>query len=261
MGEPAADDPIIDAAIEAFVEEYGAGPGHPVAVLMAAYNEVEPIAGVIAAIPAQVCGLDTETIVIDDGSGDGTAEAARAAGAMVCRLEVNRGQGKAFRAGYRLAIARKASIVATIDADGQFDPAEIELLVAPLAAGEADFVNGSRRLGRSETTDPVRKAGIVLFGRLITLLTRVPITDPANGLRAFRTEVVAQVPLRQAQYQTSELLIGAIARGFRVQEAPVTVFARQAGETKKGRNLVYGLRFTRVVVTTWWRQRRSGSHS
>jgi glycosyltransferase involved in cell wall biosynthesis len=250
---------IADAAISSFEAEYGAGPGKPVAVLMAAFNEVESVAAVVAAIPPIVSGLETETIVIDDGSTDGTADVAREAGALICRLEHNQGQGRAFRAGYRLAISRGATYIATIDADGQFDPSEISRLVGPLVDGEADFVNGSRRLGRAETNDAVRKAGVVFFGRLITLLTGVRITDPSNGLRAFRTEVVKQVPLRQAQYQTSELLIGAIARGFRVREAPVTVFARQAGTTKKGRNLIYGLRFSRVVITTWWNQRRAHS--
>ena len=121
-----------------------------------------------------------------------------------------------------------------MDADGQFDPRELPDLVAPLVAGEADFVNGSRRLGRTETTDVVRKTGVVVFGALITVLTRVRITDPANGLRAFRAEVTETVPLHQTQYQTSELLIGAIAHGFRVKEVPATMYARHAGVSKKG---------------------------
>jgi hypothetical protein len=111
-------------------------------------------------------------------------------------------------------------------------------------------------LGRTETTDPVRRAGVVFYGALVTALTRVRITDPANGLRAFRPEVTSTVPLRQTQYQTSELLIGAIANGFRVIEAPATMYQRVAGESKKGHNLLYGLRFGRVVVSTWLSQRR-----
>lgn len=243
-------------AVRRFEAEFGTGPGRPVVVLCAALNEAESVGDVVRAIPAIIDGLETETIVIDDGSSDGTSEQAREAGALVCRLSVNQGQGNAFKVGYRLAVARQASYIATIDADGQFDPAELERLVRPLIAGEADFVNGSRRLGRSETTDAVRRAGVVVFGSLISLLTRVRITDPANGLRAFRTEVVDRVPLHQPQYQTSELLIGAITHGFRVREAPVTVLPRQAGTTKKGHNLLYGIRFARVIITTWWSQRR-----
>ena len=96
---------------------------------------------------------------------------------------------------------------------------------------------------------------MVVFGALIRVLTGVGVTDPASGLRAFRVEVTEQVPLRQTQYQTSELLIGAIAHGFRVEEVPVTVYARPAASSKKGGNLSYGFRFGRVVLTTWWASR------
>lgn len=212
---------------------------------------------VVGAVPETISGLKTETILVDDGSTDGTADIARRAGARVCRLSVNLGQGNAFRLGYRLARERGADIICTADADGQFDPAELPRLVEPIVAGLADFVNGSRRLGRTETTDPVRKAGVVFYGALVSALTRVRITDPANGLRAFRAEVTERVPLRQTQYQTSEILIGAIAHGFRVIEAPATMYKRTAGTSKKGGNILYGIRFGRVVVTTWWDQRAS----
>ena len=226
-------------------------------MVIPALNEAESVAGVIGSVPKTICGLGTETILVDDGSTDGTREIARAAGALVCRLQVNLGQGQAFRLGYRLGRSRQARIICTADADGQFDPGELPALVEPILAGRADFVNGSRRLGRTETTDPVRKAGVVVYGTLVSVLTGVRITDPANGLRAFRSEVTESVPLRQTQYQTSEMLIGAIAQGFRVIEAPATMYQRAAGSSKKGGNLLYGLRFGRVVVTTWWAQRRA----
>ena len=99
---------------------------------------------------------------------------------------------------------------------------------------------------------------MVFFGILVSLLTKAKITDPANGFRAFRVEVTESVPLRQSQYQTSELLIGALARGYRVKEVPVTVRERLAGSSKKGGNVLYGFSFARVVATTWWTQRRAG---
>jgi glycosyltransferase involved in cell wall biosynthesis len=244
----------VETALDCFAAEYGAGPGAPLAVLIPALDEAPTVASVVRAVPAQVCGIATEVIVIDDGSSDDTAAEARAAGALVCRFDTNQGQGRAFQAGYRLARERGALFIATLDADGQFDAAELPTLVAPLLSGDADFVNGSRRLGQSLSSDPVRRAGVVVFGRLVSILTGVPITDPANGLRAFRSEVTEAVPLRQPQYQTSEMLIGAIGRGFRVIEVPATMFPRQAGESKKGHNLLYGYRFGRVVLTTWWEQ-------
>ncbi len=249
---------IEDASTARFLAEYGPGPGAPVVVVIAAFDEVESVGTVVSSIAATICGLAVETIVIDDGSTDGTAVVARSAGAMVCSLSDNLGQGRALKIAYRLARQRGAQLICTADADGQFDLDELPTLLAPLVAGEADFVNGSRRLGRSETTDLIRKAGVVFFGVLVSLLTKAKITDPANGFRAFRVEVTESVPLRQSQYQTSELLIGALARGYRVKEVPVTVRERVAGSSKKGGNALYGLAFARVVATTWWTQRRAG---
>lgn len=243
---------VAAVAEAAFVAEYGPGPGCPVCVVIAALDEAASVAAVIRSIPDHVGGRATECLLVDDGSTDGTSDVARTAGALVCRFGRNLGQGQALRAGYRLAADRQAKVIATMDADGQFDSRELERLVEPVTAGRADMVQGSRRLGRSESRDRVRGAGVVVFGALVSVLTGVRITDPANGFRAFRPEVPETVPLRQPQYQTAELLIGAIASGFRVVEAPVTVLARTAGASKKGANLRYGYRFARVVVTTWW---------
>jgi glycosyltransferase involved in cell wall biosynthesis len=253
--DPARSQEIADEAAAAFLARHGEGKGAPIVVVIPALNEVEAVADVIRTVPATICGLATETLLVDDGSGDGTAEAAEAAGALVCRVPVNIGQGSAFRLGYRVARLRGARFIATADADGQFDPRELPALIAPLLADEADFVNGSRRLGHTYTTDPVRRLGVIVFGTLLSILTGEKITDPANGLRAMRVEVPEVVRLRQTQYQTSEMLIGTIANGFRVKEVPATMYKRTAGETKKGGNLIYGARFARVILTTWWQMR------
>jgi glycosyltransferase involved in cell wall biosynthesis len=253
----AAEESAMKAAAEAFLSEYGQGPGAPVAVVIAAFNEEPSVAGVVQTIPPAVSSRSTECIVVDDGSSDATAERAKRAGALVCRLPRNLGQGRALQVGYWLAATRRAEVVATLDADGQFDANELERVVEPVIAGRADFVNGSRRLGTSETSDPLRKAGITVFAAVLSLLTGAHITDPSNGFRAFRSEVPLALPLRQAQYQTAELLIGALAAGFSVLEVPVTVRPRQSGSSKKGTNLLYGFRFARVVLTTWWSAREA----
>jgi len=251
-----ADETIDDDAAARFSADYAGRPERPLAVVIAAYNEQDGIEAVLGGIPDQVLGLGAEAIVVVDGATDGTAEAARRAGVMVCDVPVNRGQGAALRLGYRLARQRGAGYIATLDADGQYDPRELAAVVAPLLDGRADMVTGSRRLGASHTTDRTRAAGVVVFGALITVLTRTRITDPANGLRAMRAEVTETVRLEQPQYQASELLVGAILGGYRVIEVPVTMHPRSAGTTKKGGNLLYGLRFCRVVVGTWWRDRQ-----
>ncbi|MBX6765643.1 MAG: glycosyltransferase family 2 protein [Actinomadura rubrobrunea] len=248
---------VDEAALAAFRAEYGTRLP-PVAIVIAAYNEEQGIGEVVASLPATVAGHETATIVVVDGSTDATAEIARKNGAMVCDVPVNRGQGAALRLGYRIAREGGAEYIVTTDADGQYDPAQIERVLAPVLRGEADFVTGSRRLGRQETDDRVRRAGVHVFAWLVSLLTGQRITDTSFGLRAMRAEVTANVTLRQPQYQASELLIGVISQGYRVREVPATMRRRTAGTTKKGGNLVYGYRYSRVVFGTWWRERRAG---
>ena len=74
-----------------------------------------------------------------------------------------------------------------------------------------------------------------------------------------RAEILGQVTLTQPQYQSSELLIGVLAKGYRVVEVPMTMRRRTEGRSKKGGNLVYGARYARVVLGTWWRERASAS--
>jgi len=253
---PPARDGIDDAAVDAAaIDALGELRLHPLAVVIAAYDEQDAIGAVLDAVPAEVCGLATSTVVVVDGATDATAREAAAHGAVVCDVPVNRGQGAALRLGYRIAREGGAQVLATLDADGQYDPAELALVVAPIVAGEADFVTGSRRLGSEQAASRVRWAGTRVFAALVTLLTRQRITDTSNGLRAMRADVTAAVTLAQPQYQASELLIGVLARGYRVVERPTTMRLRTAGASKKGGDLLYGLRYARVVLGTWWRER------
>ncbi len=158
--------------------------------------------------------------------------------------------------GYWLAHKRGAEIIATTDADGQYDETEFDRVVEPIIAGRADFVNGSRRLGTELTTDPVRHAGVIFFGGLMSMLLRQRVTDPASGIRAFRTEIPRTVRLEQPQYQTSELLISSVMNGYRLTEVATTMRDRPEGATltKKGPNLLYGMRFARAILFTFFRE-------
>ncbi|HEX7269017.1 MAG TPA: glycosyltransferase family 2 protein, partial [Streptosporangiaceae bacterium] len=249
---------IDDAAADAFFADSGdaARALPPVAIVIAAFNEAGVIGRVIEALPTTICGLKTAVVVVSDGSKDKTAEEARTQGALVCDVPVNRGQGAALRLGYRLAREGGADYIVTTDADGQYNPAEMERVLAPVVAGKADFVTGSRKLGSQETNDLVRRLGTWVFAVTISVLTRQRITDSSFGLRAMRAEVTGAVRLEQPQYQSSELLIAVLAHGFRVVEVPATIHKRKVGESKKGHNAIYGLKFASVVVGTWWRERQ-----
>jgi glycosyltransferase involved in cell wall biosynthesis len=270
-----SDEAIDDAALAAL---HAGHPGAaenlpPVAIVIAAYNEEGAIGPVVEALPDKVCGLAATTIVVADGCKDATAAEAANAGAMVADVPVNRGQGAALRLGYRIAREGGAEYIVTTDADGQYNPAEIETVLAPIVQGEADFVTGSRRLGSQETKDAIRRAGVRFFALTLSALTGQKISDTTFGLRAMRAEVTGVVRLEQPQYQASELLIGVITHGYKVIEVPATIHRRRVGESKKGHNplynlhipgvnnLFYGLRFARVVYGTWWRERRERKRS
>jgi hypothetical protein len=252
-------DPRERAAVDAFLAAHPAGEGAPLAVVIPAFNEEPTVADVIREIPAEAAGLATETIVVVDGARDATAREAISAGALVCDVPVNRGQGAALKLGYWLARARGARVIVTIDADGQYAAEEIGRVVAPILADQADFVSGSRRLGSELTTDSTRHAGVIVFGLLISLLVRHRVTDPACGLRAMAAQVTADVVLEQPQYQASELQISAALHGYRLGEVPTTMRDRgtHATGTKKGGNLGYGVRFARAALHTWRRDRNA----
>jgi glycosyltransferase involved in cell wall biosynthesis len=255
----AALDPVERNPAAAFLASHPPALGAPLAIVIPAYNEEPTVAEVIAEIPREAAGLQTEVIVVVDGSADATAERAASAGALVCDVPANRGQGAALRLGYWLARARGAEVIATIDADGQYEPEELGRVVEPVLRGKADFVSGSRRLGAELTTDPVRHLGVLVFGALFSLLVGQRITDPACGVRAMRAELTAAVTLEQPQYQASELMISAALNGFKLAEVPTTMRDRSshAGHTKKDGNLRYGIRFARAALHTWRRDRKA----
>ncbi len=224
-----------------------------VAILIPAYNEAENVGRVIERLPAEVCGVATAVLVVDDGSRDGTDQVARAHGAAVARHVVNRGGGAALRTGYRLLSDSEASIVVTIDADGQHLPEEMARLVQPIIDGEVAMAHGSRVLGEADKNTFSRELGIVFFNRVVSLITGTKVSDCSNGYRAVRADVLPTLVLRQEQFHTSEFMIEAIKRGIPAKEVPVTVVSRLSGHSKKPAVLRYGMGFANAIVRTWLR--------
>ncbi|HSS34538.1 MAG TPA: glycosyltransferase family 2 protein [Solirubrobacterales bacterium] len=249
----------LSAALEGLAWEEFRQAGLPdrfrgkIAILVPAYNEAENIGVVLAQMPAEVCGMRTEILVVDDGSRDGTGDVAAEHGALVARHVTNRGGGAALRTGYRLMVESGAEIVVTLDADGQHRPDEMERLVKPVLDGEVDVAHGSRVLGHADRNHFARELGIVFFNRLVSFITRTHVTDCSNGYRAVRTTVLPQLVLRQEQFHTSEFMIEAIKRGIPAKEIPITVEQRLHGHSKKPAVFRYGVGFANAIVRTWLR--------
>lgn len=199
-----------------------------VCVIIPALNEAESIGVVLAAIPA---GLAAEVIVVDNGSTDDTAARALAAGARVVR-EDRRGYGFACAAG---VAATQADIMVFLDADLSDFPEEMAALLAPIRAGQADLVLGSRflagNLSRS-VMPPQQRFGNWLASRLMQRLYRIPVTD-LSPFRAVRRDVLLALDMREMTYGwPTEMMVKAARRGYRLIEIPVRYRARYAGRSK-----------------------------
>ena len=223
-----------------------------------AYEEEGNIGGVLEKMPTSIDGKAYTTLVVVDGGDDRTAEIARSfPGVVVIEFPVNLGHGVALQVTYRYCIDHDVKYIVTLDADGQNDPAEIPQVLAPLLNDQADFVVASRRLGVDKTTDRFRKSGVFFFSYIMNRMTGARLTDTSTGYRGLRVTMMADVldRLTQEQYQTAELLITCLKRGWRSAEVPTIWYPRHSGTTKKGKNWLFGFRYARVVFGTWWRER------
>ncbi|HWD24998.1 MAG TPA: glycosyltransferase family 2 protein [Acidimicrobiales bacterium] len=253
----ALDELVDTVALEEFERAHGMPCLPAVVVVIAAYKERENIGSVMEELPETICDLPAAAIVVIDGEDDGASAIVRKAGQYAVIAPVNRGQGAALRLGYRVARTFGATYIVTADGDGQADPSDLATILGPVVAGEADFVSGSRRLGETHNDDPLRNLGVIVFGKIISILMRTHVTDTANPVRAMRAELSGRLTLDEPQYQASELLISAVASGARYAERPVTFRKRSGGTSKKGGNLLYGFRYAKVLSRTFWRETKA----
>jgi glycosyltransferase involved in cell wall biosynthesis len=195
-----------------------------------AFNERDSIAGVIADL-REHCGVDV--VVIDDGSGDGTAAVASGAGARVVTLPFNVGIGGAVQTGYMLARMGDYDVAIQVDGDGQHPASELERLLDALVESGADLVIGSRFLqsGAFRSTF-ARRAGVRLFSSLVSWLVGVRMTDTTSGFRAAGRRAIALfAEAYPHDYPEVEAVLIAHRAGLRVIEAPVEMRPRQGGRS------------------------------
>ncbi len=200
-------------------------------VLIPAFNEEQRIASVIAAIQRAVPG--TEILVVNDGSRDNTAAAARRAGAVVVSHPFNMGYGAAIQTGYKFARDKEYDFLVQLDADGQHDPTCIPALLAPVLAGEADIAIGSRFLGNSYTPPLARRLGMALFRQIVFRVTGKFITDTTSGFQAFNRDVIRffSSDIFPVDYPDADMLIMLHRAGFRLTELPVRMYENSEGKS------------------------------
>ena len=192
----------------------------PPFIVIAAYNESR----VIGAVVAELRAAGYPVVVVDDGSGDGTAAAAGGAGATVVRHPVNLGQGAALQTGIEFALEQGAETIVTFDADGQHRVADIPALCEALTKNQADFALGSRALGTSLNAPLSRRILLKLATWFTRLSTGMRVTDTHNGLRAMTKRGAQALKLRQNRMaHASELLQQIADSGLRYVEVPVTI--------------------------------------
>lgn len=195
------------------------------AIVIPALDEADQLPATLAALPRDLEGVDDiDVIVVDDGSTDGTAEVARVHGAdHAVRHERTLGLSRAYLTGITTALRRGVSIIVHTDADGQYDAGDIPALIAPLMAGAADLVVGSRPIDDLAHFSRLKR-WLQRFGSFVVRSasgTNVP--DAPSGFRALSAAAARQLHVHNRYTYTLETLIQAGRSGLRVTSVPVRV--------------------------------------
>lgn len=194
-------------------------PASRILVAIPAYNEERFIGSVVT----QVCLAGYRPLVVDDGSSDRTAEIAIASGALVERHRRNRGKSAALDTAFQVARSQSVRALVVLDGDGQHDVREIERVVAPVIAGVADVVVGSRFLAASSgSISKVRRAGQIAMTKLTNAASGTPVSDSQSGFRAFSPRAVALLCFGSDGFGAEvEMQFAATQHGLRCMEVPI----------------------------------------
>jgi len=194
-------------------------------------------------------------VVIDDGSDDCTAELARKAGATVLSHPENMGVGAAFNTGVDFAIEAGADIVVNMDGDGQFDPSDIPALIAPIVAGQADFVTASRFKDKTLTPrmPTLKKWGNRRIAGLVSFLIRRRVYDVSCGFRAYSQEALLRLNLMGKFTYTQETFLDLAFKGLKIVEIPLAIRGeREFGTSRVAGNLFnYASRSAKIIIRTF----------
>jgi glycosyltransferase involved in cell wall biosynthesis len=215
-----------------------------------ALNEEAAIGQVVRSLPR---GLLDQVIVVDNGSTDDTATVAWEAGAIVTS-EPERGYGAACAAGVALARRLGAEVIVLLDGDASDVPTDLPAILAPVLAGEADLVMGSRARGAVErgALTMQQRGGNWLAARILRRYG-LEITD-LGPFRAIRADALAALRMEERTYGWStEMLVKAARAGLRVQEVPVSYRKRAGGTSKVGGTVRGSVKAAAVILGTAYR--------
>ena len=221
----------------------------PVVLFLPAHDEEASVAGVVRRVPREVLGHPVECLVIDDGSTDETVERAAAAGATVVSMGTNHGLGAAVRRGLHEGSERGAAAVVFCDADGEYAPEELALVVGPVLAGEADYVIGSRFAGTIEHMHAHRRVGNVVLTKALSFVARRRLSDGQSGYRALSPRAAADAEIVHDFNYAQVLTLDLLAKGFRYTEVPITYRFRT-----EGRSFIRLGRYLRSVTPAVYRE-------
>jgi glycosyltransferase involved in cell wall biosynthesis len=187
------------------------------------YNEEENLAETLASLPRSVPGFDAlETLVIDDGSSDGTAGVARQAGATyLLRFPVHLGLARAFSAGLDAALKLGADVIVNTDADNQYRGSDVALLVQPILAGRADMVIGDRAPHRLAHFGVLKKVLQVVGSWVVRQLSGTSVPDAASGFRAFSRRAAMRLNVFTEFTYTLETIIQAGKKHIPIAHVPI----------------------------------------
>ena len=222
-------------------------PTAPIVVFMPAHDEEELVGDVVRRMPRTVLDHPVHCLVIDDGSTDDTAAVAARAGAEVVSLGANQGLGAAVRVGLAQGVTRAAAATVFLDADGEYAPEELPRMVAPILAGRADYVVGSRFSGDIEHMLPHRRLGNQVLTVAVRIITRLPVTDGQSGYRALSLEAAGGARIVHDFNYAQVLTIDLLRRGMRYEEVPISYHFRTAGSSF----VRLGHYLRRVVPAIW----------
>ncbi len=209
-------------------------------VAIPALNEEITIERVVSAIPRQLNGTQVEVLVVDDGSTDSTVKLAKKAGAQVISHGRNMGLGTAFRTMLSYARENGFDFMATMDADGQFNPEDLPALSEPVINDEADFSTASRFMDPAllPTMPKIKKWGNARVAGLVSNLARIKIHDATCGFRVYGPKAIDRVSCFSRFTYTQEVLIDIARKGLRIKEIPTRVRGeREFGKSRIASNL------------------------